>query len=111
MKIAAAAWRFRRHELSRKGRREGLPFVEAFSAIEESTQKRLKKLLVVSADSMDRENIASLVAADDLEIMEVQTAGEALAVVKHQYLDGIVIDLKLEDIGALYVLVEEIRVG
>ena len=65
--------------------------VDAFAAIEESTQKRVKKLLLVCADEEERQSVAGLIAAPDLEVIQVQTAGEALAVTKHQYLDGIVI--------------------
>ena len=82
--------------------------VDAFAAIEESTQKRVKKLLLVCADEEERQNVAGLVAAPDLEVIQVQTAGEALAVTKHQYLDGIVIHPDLEDIGPLQLL-EEIQ--
>jgi CheY-like chemotaxis protein len=63
---------------------------------------------LVALDDADRQNIAGLVAAPDLEVIEVQTAGEALAVVKRQYLDGVVIHLELEGIGALS-LTEELQ--
>ena len=46
--------------------------VEAFAAIEESTQKRVKKLLVVCPDDTERQSIADLVAAPDLEVIEVK---------------------------------------
>jgi CheY-like chemotaxis protein len=82
--------------------------VEAFAAIEESTQKRLKKLLLVGPDDADRRSIAGLVAAPDLEIIEVQTPGEALAVAKQQYLDGVVIQLESAGIAA-FSLVEELQ--
>jgi signal transduction histidine kinase/CheY-like chemotaxis protein len=82
--------------------------VDAFASIEESTQKRVKKLLLVCADGEERRSVADLIAAPDIEVIEVQTAGEALAVTKHQYLDGIVIHPDLEDIGQLQ-LVEEIQ--
>src|SRR5712675_1944320 len=47
--------------------------VEAFAAIEDSTQIRLKKLLVVCADDDDRLNISDLIAAPDLELIEAKT--------------------------------------
>ena len=82
--------------------------VEAFAAIEESAQKRAKKLLVVCPDASERQSITELVAAPDLEVIQVQTASEALAVVKQQYLDGIVVHLQMEGIEPLQ-LVEEIQ--
>jgi signal transduction histidine kinase/CheY-like chemotaxis protein/HAMP domain-containing protein len=82
--------------------------VEAFAAIEESTQKRLKKLLVLCSDDSERKGIADLLAAPDLEITDVKTGGEALAVTKEKYLDGIIIHMQLDGIGPLQ-LVEEIQ--
>ncbi len=82
--------------------------VEAFASIEESTQKRVKKLLLVCPDEEERRSITDLVAAPDLEIIEKQTAGEALAVMKQQYLDGIVVHMEMGDIGP-FQLVEEIQ--
>ncbi|MDP8990554.1 MAG: response regulator, partial [Acidobacteriota bacterium] len=82
--------------------------VEAFAAIEESAQKRVKKLLVVCPDASERQNIIDLVGAPDLEAIPVQTAGEALAVLKQQYLDGVVVHLQMEGIEPLQ-LVEEIQ--
>jgi len=81
---------------------------EAFATIEKSTRKRVKKLLVVSPDEAERNDIAALVAAPDLEILDAATGGEALAVAKQQYLDGVVMQLPLGDIGALP-LAEEIQ--
>jgi CheY-like chemotaxis protein len=82
--------------------------LEAFAAIEESTQRRAKKLLVVCANDSERQGIAELVAAPDLQITEVKTEGEALAVTKQQYLDGVIVHLQLDGIGPLQ-LVEEIQ--
>jgi CheY-like chemotaxis protein len=48
------------------------------------------------------------VGAPDLEPIGVATAGEALAVLKQQYLDGIVVHLRIEGIAPM-ALVEEIQ--
>jgi hypothetical protein len=82
--------------------------VEAFAAIEQSTQWRPKKLLLVGSNDSDGKETIELLAAPDLEITEVRTAGEALAVTKHQYLDGIIVHTQLDGIGPLQ-LVEEIQ--
>jgi HAMP domain-containing protein/signal transduction histidine kinase/CheY-like chemotaxis protein len=82
--------------------------VEAFETIEQSVHKRVKKLLLVCADEVERDSMLRTVAAADLDIVSVGTGGEALAVVKQQYLDGIVIHRHVEDIGPLQ-LVEEIQ--
>src|SRR6185312_6643014 len=82
--------------------------VEAFAAIEESIQKRSKKLLVVCSNDLERSGIVDLLAAPDLEVTEVTTAGEALGFAKQQYLDGIIVHLELDGIGPLQ-LVEEFQ--
>jgi CheY-like chemotaxis protein len=81
---------------------------EAFTKIERSTQQRLKKLLVVSADPDERAAMVNILSAADVEIFDAATGGEALAFAKQQYLDGIVIHLELRDIAPLQ-LVEEIQ--
>ena len=62
-------------------------------------QKRVKKLLVVCADEAERRSMIATVGAPDLELIGVATAGEALAVLKQQYLDGIVVHLQIEGIA------------
>jgi len=81
---------------------------ETFTAIEHSVQKRVKKLLAVSSDAQEREEIISTLSAPDLDVLDVATGGEALAVMKQQYVDGIVMHFQLDDIEPLS-LVEEIQ--
>jgi CheY-like chemotaxis protein len=81
---------------------------DAFRTIEDSTQKRLKKLLVVCPDRDDRDRIVQIVGGPDLEVVEAGAGGEALAIVGQQYLDAIVIHLGSGSIGPLP-LVEEIQ--
>jgi HAMP domain-containing protein/signal transduction histidine kinase/CheY-like chemotaxis protein len=81
---------------------------EAFGTIEHSTQRRIKKVLTVSAIAEQRKEIADTISAPDLDIIAASTGGEALAVVKQQYLDGIVIHLSVNDIAPLR-LMEEIH--
>ncbi len=81
---------------------------ETFNAIEHSVQKRVKRLLAVCSDERERREIVSTVSAPDVDVIDVATGGEAMAVVKHQYLDGIVIHLRVDDIAPLN-LVEEIQ--
>src|SRR5260370_40992533 len=44
----------------------------------------------------------------DLATVEVGSGGEALAVVRQKYLDGVVVDLRLDDISAVN-LIDEIQ--
>jgi HAMP domain-containing protein/signal transduction histidine kinase/CheY-like chemotaxis protein len=82
--------------------------VEAFAAIEHSAQKRVKKLLVVCAGEAERNGMIATVGAPDLDIIGVATAGEALAALEQQYLDGIVVHLQIHGIAPM-ALVEEIQ--
>jgi CheY-like chemotaxis protein len=81
---------------------------EAFATIEHSFEKRVKKLLVVCANESERQRIRTAVDAPDIEMIEVGTGGEAMAVLKRQYIDGIAVHVRMEDIGAAQ-LVEEIQ--
>ncbi len=81
---------------------------DAFTTIEHSVQKRVKKLLVVSSDEEERLDMMATVAGPDIDVIDVTTGGEALAVVKQQYLDGIAVHLCVEDVAPLQ-LVEEIQ--
>ena len=81
---------------------------EAFTTIEHSTLKRLKKLLVVCPDETDLTEIREKLDAPDIEMIQVRTAGEGLAAIRAEYFDGIAIHMQTRDIGALQ-LVEEIQ--
>jgi CheY-like chemotaxis protein len=74
---------------------------EAFTTIQHSTQKRVKKMLVVSASDVERLAIVECLRAPDVELIDVSTGGEGLAVLKTQYVDGVVVHLDLQDIAAL----------
>jgi CheY-like chemotaxis protein len=80
----------------------------AFDTIHHSLQRRTKKLLIVSAEDARRTAWRELLDGNDVEILGVASGGEALAVTKHQYLDGLVIDFELADIPAAQ-LAEEIQ--
>jgi HAMP domain-containing protein/signal transduction histidine kinase/DNA-binding response OmpR family regulator len=82
--------------------------VEAFTTIEHSVKPRIKKLLLVTPDEARRENLHATLGGDDIEIIDVNTGGEALGILREQFLDGIVIDLRLEDIRPTQ-LIEEIQ--
>jgi HAMP domain-containing protein/signal transduction histidine kinase/DNA-binding response OmpR family regulator len=81
---------------------------ETFTTIEHSVQKRIKKVLLVVSDERERETIIGVIGAPDIDMISVPTGGEALAVLKQQYLDGIVIQLRLDGITPLD-LIDEIQ--
>jgi HAMP domain-containing protein/signal transduction histidine kinase/DNA-binding response OmpR family regulator len=80
----------------------------AFDAIHHSLERRSRKLLIVVADDARRTRWEAELGGADVETIVVGSAGEALAVVSGQYLDGIVIDFAIADIPAAQ-LVEEIQ--
>src|SRR5262249_55984254 len=82
--------------------------VNAFSAIEDSTQQRVRKLLLVTGDTERQRNLESILAGSDLEISSAINGGQALAVIGQNYLDGIVIHVRLSDIPAVE-LIREIQ--
>jgi CheY-like chemotaxis protein len=80
----------------------------AFDSIHQGLQRRTKKLLIVSPDEGHREAWKASLNGSDVEIMAVGSGGEALAIVKQQYLDGLALDLRMSDIPAVQ-LAEEIQ--
>jgi CheY-like chemotaxis protein len=80
----------------------------AFDTIHQSLQRRLRKLLLVTADNGRLAEWIDSLRGPDVEIVSVASGGEALAVAKDRYLDGIALDFHLEDISAIQ-LVEEIQ--
>jgi HAMP domain-containing protein/signal transduction histidine kinase/CheY-like chemotaxis protein len=81
---------------------------QAFTSIEQSVQPRVKKLLFVTEDTARRRKIQQHLEGSDIEILNAGSGGEALAIVGQQYVDGIVIDLRVSDIPAMD-LVDEIH--
>jgi len=80
----------------------------AFDSIYRSLERRTKKLLIVARDENNREKWGETLGGSDLEMMAVESGGEALAVVRQRYLDGIVLGFRLEDIPVVS-LIEEIQ--
>jgi len=80
----------------------------AFETIHHSLKRRTKKLLIVAPEEDRRDSWQESLRGSDVQVLAVGSGGEALAVVKQQYLDGVVIDLRLADIPAVQ-LAEEIQ--
>ncbi len=80
----------------------------AFDTIHGSLDRRTRKLLLVSESESRGTDWKAQLGGPDVEISVVTSGGEALAVVQHRYLDGIVIDAALEALRPVQ-LVEEIQ--
>ena len=66
--------------------------------------RRSKSLLVIEDDEAERMSIVELIGGDDVQTTAVETGEEALAVLKEQTFDCIVLDLSLPDMDGLALL-------
>jgi CheY-like chemotaxis protein len=73
---------------------------KAFSTIENSAKPRTKTLVLVTDDDARRQNVVQLLGGQDLEIQHYANGDSALDAIQKQYVDGIIIDLRLPDMPA-----------
>jgi CheY-like chemotaxis protein len=69
--------------------------VSAFRVLEDRLSRKVKALLIVEDDPIQREGITALLAADGVEIIAVENADEALARLRGATFDCCVLDLML----------------
>jgi HAMP domain-containing protein/signal transduction histidine kinase/DNA-binding response OmpR family regulator len=81
---------------------------EAFARIKGYAAPRKKRLLLVEDDQHERNSVAELLSHEDIEIASAETGAEALAQLKRDQVDCVVLDLKLPDMSGFEVL-ETIR--
>lgn len=70
---------------------------EVFACLEAKLTQKLKHILLVEDDDLQRESIARLIGDDDVEITAVAMAQDALALLRENIYDCMIIDLKLPD--------------
>ena len=70
---------------------------EVFRKLQEKSSQKIKRVLLVEDDERQRESVVQLIADTDVEIRAVGTGGDALALLKEQIFDCMIIDLKLPD--------------
>lgn len=70
---------------------------EVFARLEAKLTQKLKHILLVEDDDLQRESIARLIGDDDVEITAVAMAKDALALLRENIYDCMIIDLKLPD--------------
>jgi CheY-like chemotaxis protein/CHASE3 domain sensor protein len=83
-------------------KREAL--IEAFGRIEAKLAQGMRRVLVIEDDERQRHSIEELLADDDVEIVGVQTAGEALRRLQETTFDCVVMDLNLPDLSGYELL-------
>ena len=70
---------------------------EVFRKLQEKSSQKIKRVLLVEDDERQRDSVVALIADTDVEIAAVGTASEALAYLKKDVFDCMIIDLKLPD--------------
>jgi CheY-like chemotaxis protein/signal transduction histidine kinase/HAMP domain-containing protein len=80
----------------------------AFEDIADFTARRVKKLLVVEDDDVQRMSVVELIGNGDVHTTAVATGGEALAALKDQRFDCMVLDLRLPDMSG-FELIEKLQ--
>ncbi|MDP3310107.1 MAG: response regulator, partial [Polaromonas sp.] len=76
----------------------------AFDRIKEFTGPRTKRLLVVEDNDIERNAVLELLGHDDIEIVAACNGGEALAAMKREAFDCVVLDLRLPDMSGFELL-------
>jgi CheY-like chemotaxis protein len=92
--------------VSKPATAEGLE--RALTRIKQYVEPRRKRLLVVEDNTAEQLSITELLAHDDIEIVAAETGAEALAALRSQAYDCVVLDLRLPDMSGFEVL-EELR--
>ena len=70
---------------------------EVFQTLEGKFTQKLKRVLLVEDDDRQRDSVVQLIGDDDIEIRAVATGTEALALLRAELFDCMIIDLKLPD--------------
>ena len=71
--------------------------VEAFESLETRLARRLRRVLIVEDDAVQRDSMGKLLKSQDIETVAVGTAAECLELLKEQTFDCMVLDLSLPD--------------
>ena len=70
---------------------------KVFRKLEEKFTQKIKRILLVEDDERQRESVVQLIADSDVEIAAVGSGEEALALLRTDVFDCMIIDLKLPD--------------
>jgi HAMP domain-containing protein/CheY-like chemotaxis protein/signal transduction histidine kinase len=76
----------------------------AFARIKDYAAPRRKRLLVVEDDRAERDSVSALLESSDIEIMTADTGEAAIASLRAQPADCVVLDLRLPDMSGFEVL-------
>ncbi len=82
--------------------------IKAFDDIGNFAERRVRKLLVVEDDDVQRMSVVELIGNGDVKTTAVATGNEALAILKDERFDCMVLDLKLPDMSG-FDLIEKLQ--
>jgi CheY-like chemotaxis protein len=68
-----------------------------FKKLEDKLAQKVKRVLLVEDDALQRASVTGLIGDDDVEITAVETGEEALVLLSNTIYDCMIIDLKLPD--------------
>ncbi|MEO5932112.1 MAG: response regulator, partial [Duganella sp.] len=71
--------------------------MEVFRRIETKLTQKIKRVLLVEDDDRQRDSVVRLISDDDVDIVDVGSGEEALALLRTTVFDCMIIDLKLPD--------------
>jgi CheY-like chemotaxis protein len=77
---------------------------EAFTSLKGFLERKVKELLIVEDNEIERENLTSAIGNSDVHTTSVGTAAEALERLRTQHFDCLVLDLNLPDMSGLDLL-------
>jgi HAMP domain-containing protein/CheY-like chemotaxis protein/signal transduction histidine kinase len=81
---------------------------KAFDGIREFAERRIRKLLVVEDDDVQRMSVVELIGNSDVKTTAVATGQEALDLLKDERFDCMVLDLRLPDMSG-FELIEKLQ--
>jgi CheY-like chemotaxis protein/CHASE3 domain sensor protein len=76
----------------------------AFQRIESLLDRKVRRVLVVEDDALQRESVCRLIQGDDVETTAVGLAGEALDLLRNGTFDCMILDLRLPDLSGFDLL-------
>ena len=76
----------------------------AFTRLKTFTKPRTKRLLIVEDNEIERSSIVELLGYKDIELMAVGSGSVALALLREQPIDCVVLDLRLPDMSGFELL-------
>ncbi|MBV8741495.1 MAG: response regulator, partial [Sinobacteraceae bacterium] len=79
---------------------------DAFDRLKEFTASRMRRLLVVEDDPAEQLSVRELLGAEDIEIEVAGSGAEALAAMRTQAFDCVVLDLRLPDMSGFELLAQ-----